>query len=78
MTRGEYLRELRQARGLSLEEVAQAASPLARGICMSAVSKWELGHRDPRASQLAAVLAALGATAGDMAFALGLPWREAA
>jgi len=54
---GRLLREWRAARQLSLNQLAARA-----GVAKSTVSTWETGTHRPRLAELAAVLAALGAT----------------
>ena len=55
---GQYLRQLRKARGLTLEQAAEAA-----GLSRSAVNRWETGVNQPRLPELNALLGALGADA---------------
>jgi transcriptional regulator with XRE-family HTH domain len=55
---GQQLRELRKARGLTLERAAKSA-----GLSRSAVNRWETGVNQPRLPELNALLDALGADA---------------
>lgn len=59
---GTLLWELRTASGLSLGKLAQKA-----GVSKAALSQWETDKRQPRITELEAVLEALGATAAQCA-----------
>jgi transcriptional regulator with XRE-family HTH domain len=61
MTNGDWfpgrLRELREQKGMSREELASQAGVSVRGLI-----KWELGEREPGWSNVLALAAALGVT----------------
>src|SRR5438094_10047475 len=59
---GTLLWELRTAGGWTLGKLAQRA-----GVSKSALSQWESGFRQPRVTELEAVLDALGANAARRA-----------
>jgi transcriptional regulator with XRE-family HTH domain len=64
---GQFLRRLRKARGLTLQQASQAA-----GISLSALDRWETGVNQPRLSELEALLSALGVDAKQRRQALSL------
>jgi transcriptional regulator with XRE-family HTH domain len=64
-TFGTHLRELRVARGLSLNRLARQA-----GIGAATLSRWESGAAQPRLPELEAALSALGATTAQKRKAL--------
>ena len=59
---GTLMWEIRTAAGLSLGKLAQKA-----GVSKAALSQWEADKRQPRMTELEAVLSALGATAAQCA-----------
>jgi transcriptional regulator with XRE-family HTH domain len=64
---GQFLRHLRKARGLTLQQATRAA-----GISLSALDRWETGVNQPRLSELEALLTALRASAKQRGQVLAL------
>ena len=62
---GEAIKQLRQERGLSQEDVAHAA-----GVATSTVSRIERGHIEPRAAVLEKIANGLGVSLVELAEAI--------
>lgn len=67
MPLGDYLRRLRQKRGLSMNRLAALAQ-----ISQSTISRWEAGKFAPSMDELEAVLQQLGASPDELRYALSL------
>lgn len=61
VTLSQRIRELRLARGLTMEALAKEV-----GVNRSAVAHWEAGKNSPRERLLKRLAAALGVTVGDL------------
>lgn len=68
---GSFLRSLRERRGLSLDQVADAMGR-PQGVFSQSIGAWERGVRKPYAHQLAGLLTALEATDEERVEALRL------
>src|ERR687883_310150 len=67
---GRFLRQLRQAQGLTLEQAAQKA-----GIGRVTLNRWETDAQKPRLKELEALLTALAASLAQRRKALALVER---
>ena len=68
---GSFLRSLRERRGLSLDQVAEAMGR-PHGVFSQSIGAWERGVRKPYAHQLAGLLSALDASDEERVEALRL------
>ena len=58
---GKNMRRIREEKGMTMRVVAEAS-----GLCESAVSQYENGHREPRSRNLEDIAAALGCSVVEL------------